>query len=359
MADRPIELALNSTSLGHQTNLVSLVDRLLLLLAGLAPDYPALDPRKFRDWVNQWRRKLRHDAGVADAVASGERLVTECETYFRRVRAYEGEREAEFGEVVGVMREVLGTLRGGADAFEKSFAQSASQFAQLGDIADIRELRHALRNEVDTLKRLVKERSDQDGAAFRTLSKRVEKLEANLSEAREEAAKDGLTGLANRRTFDRTLARFMARARGGGPFTLAMVDVDDFKQINDEHGHPVGDRVLVCIANLIVSRVRANDFVARYGGEEFAIILDHVGVSSARPRLMEIINHLAKSYSYEQKDGPRCVSFTFSIGATEFAHGDSAEDVVKRADDALYRAKRKGKHCLEISTRTLLQRMLG
>jgi diguanylate cyclase (GGDEF)-like protein len=358
MADRPIELALNRPD--TDSRLVALTDRLLALLATLAPDYPGLDADQFRNAIDHWRTDLRDALQAPSTVALVTRIVAGCEQFFARVRAYEGERDAELGEIVGVLREVLGALRGGADGFDRGFEHSATQLSRLGAIEDIRELRRALSKEVDTLKRLVSERQQVEQAALRTLGKRVENLEANLKEAREEASTDGLTGVANRRTFDRTLARFVARAaKGDFRFTLALVDLDDFKKINDEHGHQVGDRVLMCVGNLLSGQVRANDIVARIGGEEFALLLEQASVSQARPKLNALIASVAKSYSYEAQGQPRSVSFTFSMGATEYADGDSVDDLVQRADDALYAAKRKGKHRLEITTRPLLKRLLG
>lgn len=359
MATQPIELALNrSDSCGAA--LVGFTDRLLVLLSTMAPDYPSLDTTEFRTSVDRWRDSLRTEVEPSRVVPLVTRVVSGCELYFQRVRAYEGEREAEFGEIVGVLRDVLGTLRGDADTFDTKFEQSTAQLARLSHIEDIRELRRAVASEVDALKRIVAERKEREEAAFFTLTRRVETLEANLRDAREEASKDGLTGLANRRTFDRAMARCLARAqRGDFKFTLALIDIDDFKAINDKHGHPVGDRVLVCVAQLLASFVRSNDLAARYGGEEFAILLEQTGVAQARARLNGLIDSVARRYEYERDGKPESVSFTFSIGATESAQGDTGEDVTRRADEALYLAKRKGKKRLEVSTKTLLKRLLS
>lgn len=358
MATQPIELSINRAD-ASGIALVALTDRLLLLLSTMAPDYPSLDTAEFRGAVDGWRTSLIGEVDSASVVPLVTSVVAGCETYFQRVRVYEGAREAEFGEIVGVLRHVLGTLRGDADAFDAKFERSTSQLARLDDIEDIRELRRAVAGEVDALKRLVAERKEREEAAFSTLSRRVETLETSLREAREEASTDGLTGLANRRTFDRALARCLARAqRGDFKFTLALVDLDDFKTINDVHGHPIGDRVLMCVAQLLAGSVRSNDLPARYGGEEFAILLEQTGVSQARARLTSLIQSVARTYQYEREGKTATVSFTFSIGATEFSPGDIGEDVTRRADEALYAAKRKGKCRLEVSTKPLLKRLL-
>ena len=359
MAHRHLELALNRTG-SSDNSVLALTDRLLVLMSTLAPDYSVLDTKQFRTSVDRWRSELRSEVDASGVIPLVTQVVRGCETFFRRVRVYEGEREAEFGEIVGVLRDVLGTLRGGADSFDERFEHSTSQFARLNDIEDIRELRRAVASEVDALKHLVAERKRGEEAAFSVLSQRVETLEANLKDAQEEASTDGLTGLANRRTFDRALARCVARAqRGDFRFTFAIADIDDFKQVNDQHGHQIGDRVLVCAAQLFAGFIRSNDLVARYGGEEFAILLEQTGVAEARPRLTGLINGVAKSYQYETEGVARSVAFTFSIGATEFVSGDTGEDIVRRADEALYLAKRRGKRRLEVSSTSLLKRLLG
>lgn len=359
MSSYPIELGLNR---GVSPDAVlQLTDRLLVLMSTLAPDYPSLDSGHFRAAVDGWRNALRNQPLASpDVTTLLTRVVSGCETYFGRVRVFQGERESEFVEIVGVLRDVLGTLRGGADTFDQSFEQRAMHLERLSSIEDVRELRRAVATEVDGLRRLVADRKQQDQAAFRSLSKRVESLEASLKEAQEEASIDGLTKLANRRTFDRALARCVARAqRGDFRFVLALIDIDDFKKINDSHGHQVGDRVLVCMAQVLNTFVRSNDFVARYGGEEFAMILEQTTVAQARARLTSLLNCTSRAYEYERESTPVTLRFTFSIGATEFEKGDMGEDVIRRSDEALYSAKRKGKCRVEFAATTMLQRLLG
>lgn len=359
MPEPPIQLALNRKDAPSSPALAELAERLLDLLSRCAAAHSLIDTDEFRASVERWRAGLQ-DPDPWELESVVPRILAACERFVAQVRGYEGARDAELTEIATVLRDVLGTLRGGAQRFDEGFAKSASTFAGLAAIEDIRELRQALSREVDTLKQLVSERKTKEDAVYSSLSRRVEKLEANLKEARDEAATDGLTGIANRRSFDRALARLIARAeRGEFAFTLALIDVDDFKKINDVHGHQIGDRVLICLAKLLMANVRANDLVARYGGEEFALLLEQSTVAQARAKLQSLIDSVAKSYSYEHEGEARSVAFTFSIGATEHRSGDGGDDMIARADEALYQAKRRGKKRLEISTPTLLKRLLG
>jgi diguanylate cyclase (GGDEF)-like protein len=145
------------------------------------------------------------------------------------------------------------------------------------------------------------------------------------------ARTDDLTGLANRRAWDEQLPRELARAkRDERPVCVAMVDLDRFKEYNDEHGHQAGDRLLKQIAAIWRDVLRPTDVLARYGGEEFVVLLPHCGVD----RAVEVIERLRGVIP----EGETC-----SGGVASWDGLEGPESLVSRADDALYRAKREGR----------------
>ena len=164
------------------------------------------------------------------------------------------------------------------------------------------------------------------------------------------ATRDGLTGLANRRTFEGALAREAARiARGGEPALLLLLDIDHFKRINDTYGHAAGDAVLKAVARAIADQVRPMDMVARIGGEEFGVILPSCAVPfahSAAERIREAVSQAGVVSAHGLR-----LQATVSIG------GAFAGDVIKadpllwcaRADHQLYQAKSEGRNrtCIE------------
>ncbi|MEQ8788031.1 MAG: GGDEF domain-containing protein [Pirellulaceae bacterium] len=167
----------------------------------------------------------------------------------------------------------------------------------------------------------------------------VSKIENRLAEARI----DGLTGLANRRAFDEELGRRLAeKSRKGGSFCVAMLDIDEFKQINDKHGHLTGDLVLTkSIAPMIRGATRTMDVAARYAGDEFAVIYPATNLAEAS-KAVENLRAAIESSPLPLEDEQLRV--TVSIGVAEAAESDTVGSLVKRADDALYAAKRNGRN---------------
>jgi len=161
------------------------------------------------------------------------------------------------------------------------------------------------------------------------------------------ATRDSLTGLYNRRHFESVLKSELLRAeRYRHPVSLIFFDVDYFKTYNDTHGHLMGDVVLREIAELVQSRVRDTDIVCRYGGEEFIIILPYTTKTDAK-RLAEVIRKNVADHRFPYGDRQPDGAVTISFGISESpADGIGAEVIVKRADDALYRAKEMGRNCV-------------
>lgn len=155
------------------------------------------------------------------------------------------------------------------------------------------------------------------------------------------ATTDALTGVATRRHFMERLADEVVRAeRYGRSLSVAMIDLDHFKRVNDRHGHLAGDQVLQAFAECLSSMLRNVDLVGRLGGEEFALCLPETGGASAAVicgRILERTRNLRVAI------GDASVGFTTSIGLTEFRAGDDADDMLLRADTSLYAAKAAGR----------------
>ena len=163
-----------------------------------------------------------------------------------------------------------------------------------------------------------------------------------FGELSDQAEKDSLTGLANRRVLDERLEEELDRSRRYGThLALILVDIDDFKQVNDRYGHQCGDEVLRAIAPILSNSLRELDLAGRFGGEEFALVLPGTAVASAR-RVAEQIRRALAKVTVEGPEG-EVVRVTASFGAAEFPANASVASLVEAADRALYTAKRDGK----------------
>ena len=173
-------------------------------------------------------------------------------------------------------------------------------------------------------------------------------LEARAESERlhELAVTDGLTQIANHRHFqDRLREEFRRAQRYDDPLALILVDLDHFKTVNDNFGHQVGDQVLTAMAACVKAAVRETDFVARYGGEEFAVLLPKTHLAGALTVAERITSEMQKI-----KAGPNGLKVTASFGVSGFPGRsvNTSEQLVRTADEALYRAKREGRNKISL-----------
>lgn len=161
-------------------------------------------------------------------------------------------------------------------------------------------------------------------------------------ELRQEAGADPLTGANSRRRFKIEASRQIALAnRYNRPLSCVTLDIDHFKLINDTHGHPGGDTVLVQSVEAMRGKLRDTDLFGRIGGEEFSVLLPNTDSASA----VEIAERLRKAVMELEFDFPATPNtVTISLGVTSFRDGDSVDSILKRSDDALYQAKRSGRN---------------
>jgi diguanylate cyclase len=338
-----------------------LVDNLLTVISDVAPAAELQDTTAFQARIAQHRRRLAAARTSKELIKEADECTITCEQYFRRSGRYYTDREAEFTEIITILREAVALMAGDASAFTAQVLSSSEGLSALTRLDDIRVLKQQIIAQVNALKRAVQDKQVRDAQAYQKLTERVAALQDRLVEAEEEAALDPLTRVANRGSFDRALRRMVANARHAGvPLSLALLDIDNFKTINDTHGHPVGDRVLLCAAMWLGKEIRHTDFLARYGGEEFAVVFFDAKASRAETRLMHVIGQIAgNSYDYDSDGRKGTVHFTMSCGLTELASGDEDADLLRRADEALYEAKHKGKNRVVTRRRSILSSLLG
>jgi diguanylate cyclase len=311
-----------------------------LLLGAAAPDHTGEALMAIAELVSEIRGKAHRDRA-------------EIESFLRQVTERLNEIDAAFQQSVASQREgyeegqELGRqVDDQVNEIEVSVSRSQdleSLKGALGQRLDVirghmRQYRESEERRISEAERQIERLNDR----LRSVQHESEELRRRLKEERDLAMVDPLTGIANRFAYNERLELEVARwKRYHSPLTLAVWDIDHFKDVNDRYGHQAGDKALALIAQLIRKHVRETDFVARYGGEEFVVLLPETGLgagAAAAEHIRREVNDCGFHYEGEP------VPITISCGISEFRKDDTARDVFGRADAALYRAKAQGRN---------------
>ncbi|GAC1433010.1 MAG: diguanylate cyclase [Thermoanaerobaculia bacterium] len=185
--------------------------------------------------------------------------------------------------------------------------------------------------------------------------KRIVDLQKELMESNRRlellSITDGLTKLNNHRYFQDELARAIEESqRYERPLSLAMIDIDFFKKVNDTHGHAVGDEVLKTVASLYKESVRSTDLVARYGGEEFAIMMPETELQDA-VTFAEKIRSLVETTPIETQAGPLQITISIGVASVPLSRVNSSKELIVASDKTLYRAKKNGRNQVQAEKR--------
>ena len=253
------------------------------------------------------------------------------------VRRAGDEINSTIRSVTGVVRDVKAATAEYSDSLE-------GVTSKISTASTAQELQKVLSDVVSDTKNML-ERNKSLEIELDKSSHVMEELQRDLENVRREALTDGLTNLSNRKAFDNELRRISEETQvTGGTFALLMLDIDYFKSFNDNYGHQVGDQVLRLVARTLTDGVKGRDVAARYGGEEFAIILPDTELQAA----VIVGNALRKAVATKdvinRNTGDKLGRITMSVGCAEFSAGENLQDLIERADAALYTAKHNGRN---------------
>jgi diguanylate cyclase (GGDEF)-like protein len=332
------------------------LDDVLDTLAAILRDYGRLafdlsrqDARRTAALFDQWSQHVV--AGVEPPGGAGK--TGGRRDYPGLRRAFRQHRESEQSEMTQVqesLREVVWAFVGGLNrlviddaADDDKVTATLSQLAfRLGKSSPV-EIRSVALEAVAQVQAVFEARRSRQQTQMQSLAEKLDALGSQLETARKESTTDALTQLYNRRAFDEQLVRTveLAGLRTGGA-ALLLVDLDHFKKVNDTHGHPGGDAVLVAVAQACVRVFKGKgDFVARYGGEELAVLMREVDEA----QMVAVADKLrAQVEALEVKHGDQRLKVTVSIGAARWNRGESSPSWLERADRALYAAKHEGRN---------------
>lgn len=333
-------------------------------------------PPDLHEVVDNLKQRIKSES----AALSWKHLIKDVTQLINMLRNRMQEEKHEFEtflqQVTGRLQEMDGFLLREnvalSEAEQAGGAFDAVVSAQVQDIhadmntADnLNDLKNKVEKRLSVVSEHIKQYRINEQARFTSAQQNVENMQSRLQsleqesgdlrqlilEKNKEAMMDVLTEIPNRLAYEKKATEEIARCnRFATPLSMAVWDVDLFKQVNDTHGHKVGDKVLKAVAQLLNARMRETDFIARYGGEEFVMFLPGADEDKAL-ELADMLREKIAVCNFKHHGG--IVRITVSCGITSFVKGDSHESMFERADQALYAAKDSGRNkCLTASSIT-------
>lgn len=239
----------------------------------------------------------------------------------------------------------MGNVTEGTGDYGEALEGFQAQLTEPESVSEVRDLIEQVLSET----RRMQDQTKELERALDDSSKELASISDHLVTARQQARTDGLTGIANRRSFDESLEQLIAEATAeNDPVCLLIGDIDHFKAFNDTYGHRVGDQVLKQVALILTQCIKGRDMAARYGGEEFAVILPQTDLKGAVRVSEQIRQSIASKRIRLKSSGETLGPITMSIGASQYVPGEGLATLIERADQGLYRAKREGRNRTEI-----------
>lgn len=306
-------------------------------------------PENYELWFAYYSRSLPEIVRIIDGIIESGQKITDyicTELYNRFLSDLRNEQVVRTAgeQVQSTIDNVTGMVHD-AQVASKDYGQTLSHVSS----------RIAAANSEGELQAVVKMASESTNAMLvhstqleemlRKSTEMMEEMKRDLEHVRREAMTDGLTGLANRKSFDNEIDQIMQESASQNKgFTLLMLDIDHFKSFNDNFGHQVGDQVLRLVARTLKESLKGKDLAARYGGEEFSIILPETDLTGAVIVGNALRKAIATKDVINRSTGKILGRITMSVGVAEYAGEKTPEELIERADAALYTAKHNGRN---------------
>ncbi len=294
----------------------------------------------FQHGLLNLRDRLSLDAAPETVAETGKQVEAELKKWGESASGYFQQTAHDVKEIMLTMAETTQSLGERDQRYAKQFEEFAGQLAAIGSLGDIAKVRQSLGKSAQLLKSCVERMVQEGEQSVSKIRAELSTYQSRLDEVERVATQDPVTGVANRYKAERQIQLRIERSRN---LSIAIFDLDNFKQTNDLYGHPVGDALLKQFATELRTFFRSTDIVSRWGGDEFLVIVD-CSPEEVRDRLEPVGRWVYGDYTIQIGGEARNINVHACVGMASWRPGETAAELIARADAAMYKEKsQKGK----------------
>jgi len=278
---------------------------------------------------------LAHQVTLERLESADQAVQTQLRDWTARALRHNQQKTDEVKEILIVMARTAESIGERDQRAASRMAEVTGRLSKIATLEDLSQIRASIELSASELKTSIERIAAEGKAAIQQLKAELNVYQTRLEEAERIASSDCLTGVRSRLWMEKYISRRLAEER---PFCLILVDIDEFKSVNDVHGHPVGDELLKQFSTELKSAFRTNSVVARWGGDEFIVLLD-CDNGEAQVQTARLKKWVCGSYTLQGRSGPVKLSISASIGLAEHRPKEAMKDLLARADTDMYRQK--------------------
>jgi diguanylate cyclase (GGDEF)-like protein len=246
------------------------------------------------------------------------------------------EKTREVKEILLVMARTAESVGERDQRCAQQITEVTTRLKSIANLEDLTQIRESIEKSASDLKTSIDRMTVEGKAAVDQLRAEVSTYQTKLEEAEEIASRDALTGLRSRLWTEGQIEQSLHASK---VFCVAIIDINEFKRVNDEHGHLVGDELLKQFAGEMRSVCRSTDIIGRWGGDEFLLLLNNCGIVEAKAQIDRLREWVCGNYTVQGNSAPKKLRVDASIGLAERLAGETAKELIDRADVEMYRDK--------------------
>ena len=289
----------------------------------------------FQHGLLNLRDQLSPEAAPGAVAETGKQVEEDLKKWGESASEYFQQTARDVKEIMLIVAETTQASANGINGTSASSTEFAGQLAAIGNLDDLTKVRQSLGKSAHQLKACVERMVQEGEQSVSRIRAELSVYQSRLDEVERVATQDPVTGVANRYKAERQIQLRIERSRN---LSIAIFDLDDFKQTNDVYGHPVGDALLRQFAAELRTFFRSTDIVSRWGGDEFLVVVD-CGAEEVRERIEPVRKWVFGDYTIKIDGETRKVNVHASVGMASWRPGETAAELIARADAAMYQEK--------------------